>query len=169
MFAIKNDLRRKSRLVAGGHFIDVHTDLQIYSSQVKPISVKIIGVIADKMGLKQLCGEVSNEYVNADTSHKAYVPVSGPEFGSRSGQMIVIKRALYELSASGADWYRNFLKTSQHIRFAPTRFDRDAWVKLVDSGDHYEYICTYVDDFIIEYKAPEDVVELIKKEYHIKG
>ena len=58
VFAIKNDLRRKSRLVAGGHIIDVLTYLQIYSSQVKSISVKLIGVIADKMGLKQLCGDV---------------------------------------------------------------------------------------------------------------
>ena len=125
--------------MAGGHFIDVQTDLQIYSSQVKPISVKIIGVIADKMGLKQLCGEVSNEYVNADTSHKAYVPVSGPEFGSQSRQMIVIKRAL---SASGSYWYRHFSETLRHIGFASARFDGDIWIKLVKSSDHYEYICT---------------------------
>ena len=51
-FAIKHDLRRRSMLVAGGHLIDSPTDLQIYSSQVKPISVKLIGVIADKMGQK---------------------------------------------------------------------------------------------------------------------
>ena len=123
VFAIKHDLRQKSRVMAGGHLIDVPTDLQIYYSQVKPISVKLIGVIADKMGLKQLCGDVSNAYVNADTSHKVYVPVAGPKFGSRSGQMIVIKRALYGLSARGADWYRNFSKTLRHIGFAPTIFD----------------------------------------------
>ena len=64
--------------MAGGHLIDVPTDLQIYYSQVKPISVKLIGVIVDKMGLKQLCGDVSNAYVNADTSQKVYVPVSRP-------------------------------------------------------------------------------------------
>ena len=142
--------------MAGGHIIDVPTDLQIYSSQVKPISVKLIGFIAEKMGLKQLCGDVSNAYVNADTSHKVYVPVTVPEFGSRSGKMIVIKRALYGLSASGADWYRHLSKTLRHIGFSPTRFDRDVWINLADSGDHYEYICTYVDDFMIAYKAPED-------------
>ena len=80
--------------MAGVHLIDLPTDLQIYSSQVKPISVKLIGVVADKMGLKQLCGDVSTAYVNADTSHKVYVPVAGPKFGSQSGKMIVIKRAL---------------------------------------------------------------------------
>ena len=95
VFTIKHDLIWKSRLVAVGNIIYVPTYFQIYSSQVKPISVKLIGVIADKVGLKQLCGDVSNAYVNADTSHKVYVPVSGPEFGSQSGEMILIKRALY--------------------------------------------------------------------------
>ena len=111
VFAIKHDLRRKSRLVAGVHIIDVPIDLQIYSSQIKPISVKLIRVISDNMGLKQICGDVSNVYVNADTSHKVYVPVSGPEFDIQAGQMIVIKRALYGLSASRADWYRHFSTT----------------------------------------------------------
>ena len=57
----------------------------------------------------------------------------------------------------------------QHIGFAPTRFDRDVWINLDESGDRYEYICTYVDNFMIASKAPEEVMELIKKEYHIKG
>ena len=169
VFTIKHDLRRKSRIVAGGHLIYVPTYLQIYSSRLKPISVKLIGVISDKMVLKQLCGDVSNAYVNADTSHKVYVPVALPKFGSRYGKMIVIKRALYGLSARGADWYRNFSKTLRHIWFAPTIFGWDVLIKLANSGDHYEYICTYVDGFMISSKAPEDVMELIKKEHHIKG
>ena len=138
VFAIKHDLIRKSRLLAGENLIDVPTDLQIYSSQVKRISVKLIGIIADKMGLKQICGYVSNSYLNADTSHKVYVPVSGPEFGSQAGKMIVTKCALYGLSASGADWYQHFSTTLRNIIFAPTRFDRDVWIKLAESGDHYE-------------------------------
>ena len=101
VFAIKHDLRRKSRLVAGGHLIDVPTDVQVYSSMVKPISVKLVSVIADKTGMEQLCGDVSNAYVNAATSHKVYVAEAGPEFGERQGQMIVIKKALYGLAASG--------------------------------------------------------------------
>ena len=110
--------------MVGGHLIDVPTYLQIYSYQVKPISVKPIGVIADRIGLKRLCGDVSNAYVNSDTYHKVYVPVSGPKFGSQAGQMIVIKRALYWLSPSGADWYRHLSTTLRHIGFAPTGFDR---------------------------------------------
>ena len=155
--------------MAGGHLIDVPTDVQVYSSQVKPISVKLVGVISDKVGLKQICGYVSNAYVNAENSHKVYVNVAGPELGDQAGQMIVISKALYGLSASGADWYRNFSSTLWSIRFSPTRFDRDVWIKLAKSGDHYEYICTYVDGFMIASKNPDVIVDLIKKEYHIKG
>ena len=169
VFAIKHDLRRKSRLVAGGHLIDVPTDVQIYSSVVKPISVKLISVIADKVGLKQLCGDVSSAYVNAETSHKVYVRAAGPEFGEREGQMILIKKALYGLSASGADWHRHFSATLRSFGFEPTRFDKDVWIRLAKDCDHYEYICTHVDDFMIASKQPELVMELIKKEYQIKG
>ena len=83
--------------------------------------------------------------------------------------MILIKRALYGLSASRTGWYRHFLTTLRHIGFAPTRFDIDFWINLAESGDSYKYMCTYVDDFMIASKAPEDAVELTNKEYHIKG
>ena len=83
--------------------------------------------------------------------------------------MIVIKSALYGLSDSGADWYRHFSASLRRIGFAPTRFYRDVWIKLTKSGDHYEYICTYMDNFMIASKIPEDGMELIKKLYHIKG
>ena len=76
VFAIKHDLRKNSRLVTGGHLIYVPTDIQLYSSQVKPITVKLVGDISDRVGLKQLYGDVSNPYVNADSSHKGYVPIS---------------------------------------------------------------------------------------------
>ena len=137
IFAIKHDLRRKSRLVAGGHLLDVPTDVQIYSSQVKPISVKLVSVIADKMGLKQLCGDVSNAYVNAESSQKAYVPKAGYEFGSRKGMMIVIVKALYGLSASGADWHRHFSNSLRSYGFEPTRYDKDVWIQLSEDKTHY--------------------------------
>ena len=78
--------------------------------------------------------------------------------------MIVIKGALYLSSDSGADWYRHLSSTLRSIGFNPTRFYRDFWIKLVESGDHYEYICTYVDDFLVASKEPDVIMELIRKE-----
>ena len=54
---------------------------------------------------------MSNTYVNADTSHKVFFPVAGPEFGERYGKMIVINRDLYGFLASGAEWYSNLSST----------------------------------------------------------
>eukprot|EP00957_Ditylum_brightwellii_P092745 7061908-Ditylum_brightwellii.AAC.1 len=41
VFNCKQDLRRKARLVAGGHLIDL-LDNEVYSSTVKGISVKLL-------------------------------------------------------------------------------------------------------------------------------
>ena len=73
--------------------------------------------------------------------------------------MIVISKALYGLSASGADWYRHFSSTLLSIGFISMIFDRDVWIKL--AGDHYEYICIYVDDFLIASKKPDVIMDLI--------
>ena len=83
--------------------------------------------------------------------------------------MIVIKSALYVLSAIGDEWYRHFTNSLRFIEFNPMIFDRNVWIKLAEYGDHYEYICTYVEYFLISAKNPEKIMELIKKEYHIKG
>ena len=60
------------------------------------------------------------------------------------------------------------MTTLRSIGFAPTRFDRDVWINLDESGDHYEYFCTYLDKFMIASKSPDIIMDLIKKEYHIK-
>ena len=105
---------------------------------------------------------MSNSYVNSETSHKVYVKAAGPEFDDQAGQIIVIRKALYGLSASSADWYRHFSSTLQSIGFSPTRFYRDVWIKLAKYDDHYEYICTYVDDFLIASKKPDVIMNLLK-------
>lgn len=48
--------------------------------------------------------------------------------------------------------------------FKPSRVDPDLWMKETDSGEHYEYIATYVDDIIIVAKDPQTYMnQLIKK------
>ena len=71
IFDVKQDLRRKARLVAGGHLVD-SLDNNVYSSTVKGISVRVLHVLAHKMNLKLLCGDVGNAYVNAYTKELVY-------------------------------------------------------------------------------------------------
>lgn len=85
IFDVKADLRRKARLVAGGHKInaDGHSS---YSSEVRLDSIRLLNVIAKAQGLGVLTGHMGNAYLNADTKEKIYVrcgPESGPELEGR--------------------------------------------------------------------------------------
>jgi len=52
--------------------------------------------------------------------------------------------------------------------FKPTRYDKDVWIQLSENKTHNEYICTYVDDFMIAPKKLEAIMELIKKKHSSK-
>ena len=127
VFDVKHDLRRKARAVAGGHLVDA-AGIDVYSSTVKGISVKIVQVISHKMGLKLLCGDVGNAYVNAYMKEKVYVPVAGPEFGDKAGCCVIIWKALYGLAGSCKVWHSHFSDTLRGLGFIPTRYDSDVWI-----------------------------------------
>ena len=100
IFDVKADtLRRKARLVAGGHLLEA-LGVDVYSSTVKSISVKLLHVIAHSAKLDALCGDIGNAFPNAYTNEKVYVPKAGTEFGERAGMYIVIKKAVYGLCSS---------------------------------------------------------------------
>ena len=63
--------------------------------------------------------------------------------------MAVITRALYVLTTS-ADRFRTLLADFlRSVGFSPSRYDRGVWMKLRQSKDGYDYVCTHVDDFKI--------------------
>ncbi|MGH3056579.1 MAG: reverse transcriptase domain-containing protein, partial [Gaiellaceae bacterium] len=121
IFNVKADLRRKARLVIGGHVIDA-SHLNSYSSVVKGISIRLLALIAKANTLKCLCGDVGNAYVNAPTREKIYTR-AGPEFGDREGQIVTLVKALYGLQTSGAEWQAYFSDSLRALEFKPTRYD----------------------------------------------
>ena len=126
IFAVKQDLRRKARLVIGGHLVDV-LDNNLYSSTVKGISVKILHVIAHQQQLKLLCGDVGNAFVNAHTNELVFTK-AGPEFGDKEGMVLIIRKALYGLKSSAECWHSHFADSLRGLRFMPTRCDPDVWI-----------------------------------------
>ena len=52
--------------------------------------------------------------------------------------------------------------------FEPTRYDNDVWIKLRPDGSGYDYICTYVDDFLIVAKDAWQHMKELQKVYSIK-
>jgi hypothetical protein len=148
IFDIKPDLRRKARIVAGGH--------------------KVNAVIAKAQGLEVLAGDVGNAYLNADTKEKVYVKC-GPEFGpALEGCFAIIKKSLYGLKSSGARWHAHFETTLHTLGFVPTRFDHDVWIKMRADNSGYDYISTYVDDFLITAKDPWEYMKKLQEVYVIK-
>ena len=102
IFDIKmgENFRRKARMVAGGHTTTNPSSIT-YSSVVSRDSVRIALTIAALNGLKVLGCDIQNAYLTAKCREKIWT-IAGPEFGSDSGKIMIIVRALYGLKSSGA-------------------------------------------------------------------
>ena len=117
---VKQDLKHKCRLVAGGHLIDA-LNHDIYSTTVKSISVKLLQVIAHKANLEILRGDIGNAYVNAYTNEKVY-PIAGNKFGKATkGSIVIIMWALYGLCTSSERWHKHLANELRGFNFKPTR------------------------------------------------
>jgi hypothetical protein len=166
VFDVKHDLRRKSRLVAGGHMTAPPKD-SVYSGVVTLRSLRLCMLLAELNGLKVEAADVGNAYLEAYTKEKVYI-VAGPEFGDRQGHILIIIKALYGLRTSGARFHEKFADTLTAMTFFPCFADPDVWMK--DCGTHYEYVCVYVDDLAVMMKEPQDFFDALKRrKYKLKG
>ena len=147
VYDIKNDLTYKARLVCNGSHVDPR-GLSTRATVVKSISVRLLDLIADELGLQVLCGDIGNAFIQAMTKEKIYTRV-GPEFGSSAFSMAISTRTLYGLTTS-AERFRTLLADFlRSLGFSPSRYDRDVWMRLTDAKDGHDYIYTHVDDFKI--------------------
>lgn len=136
---------------------------------MKGISVRVLHVIAHKMNLKLLCGDVGNAYVNAYTNELVYSKC-GKEFGANlEGKTLIIKKALYGLRSSSERWWSHFADTLRGLGFKNTRYDKDVWLRASKCGTHYEYVCTHSDDFMIAARNAQSIMNDIKATYNVKS
>ena len=72
IFDVKQeDLRRKARLVAGGHVVQ-SSMWESYASVVQQRTIRILETIALNEGLSFVTGDIGNAFVQADTNEKIY-------------------------------------------------------------------------------------------------
>jgi hypothetical protein len=83
------DFTCKAGLVAGGHMTDTPSSVT-YSSIVSLDRVRIALMIAVLNDLDILAADIGNTNLNAETREKVYA-ITGPAFGSREGQTVIIK------------------------------------------------------------------------------
>ena len=164
---VKQDLRHKFRLVAGGHLIN-SLDCDIYSTTVKSISVKLLQLIAHKANLEILCGNIGNACVNAYTNEKVYA-IAGDEFGKAIKGSVVIKvQALYGLRTSSERWHAHLADTLRGFNFKPTRYNNNLWIRQHGDSNCYNYIYINVDDFMAVGKRAQRIMDEIKSVYTVK-
>ena len=93
----------------------------------------------------------------------------GSEFGAKAGCVALLVKALYGLTTSAHQQWRNMLADFlRSMGFKPARFDRDVWMRERDSADGYDYICTHVDDFKIVAKDAFQWLDHIKAQFLVK-
>ena len=167
IFEVKQDGRRKARLVAGGHLVDPR-GINSRSTVVKGISVRLLDLIAHRDNLPILCGDIGNSFITADCLEKVYSR-AGAEFGDREGAVMIFKKALYGLRSSSRAFRAHFADFLRSMGFSATRYDRDVWMRAREEPDGYDYICTHVDDFKIVAKDPERWKSLISAAFMLKS
>jgi hypothetical protein len=165
VFDVKFDLRRKARLVAGGHQTDPPKE-DVYSGVVAMETIRMGFVVAAMNGLQVCAADVGNAFLYGITRERVFV-VAGPEFGHLEGRKMIIYKGLYGLKSSGARFHEHLAAKLRSLGYKPSRPDPDFWIKKV--GDRYEYIATYVDDILAFGINPMEIIEEIKKSYVLKG
>ena len=115
----------KGRLVAGGHMTDTPNTLT-YSSVVSRDSVHIALTIAALNELSVMACDIQNGYLTAGCRERIWTR-AGPEFGSESGSIMIVKKALYGLKGSGAAFRAHLAEKLQDIGFIPTHAEPDVW------------------------------------------
>lgn len=167
IFDIKQqDLRRKARLVVGGHVID-SSEHQTFSSTIQDISVRIMMIIAVQNALSFMTADIGNAFCTAPCAEKIWTR-AGAEFGSRAGSTVTLKRALYGLKTASRSYHEFFGDCLLRMGFTPSRADQDLWWRKSDDYNGYDYIATHVDDIICVARDPSKYMAEIETEFKLR-
>ena len=166
IFDVKFDLRKKARLVAGGHLTSPPKE-DLYSGVVDLMTVRLGHMLAAINGLQVCAADIGNAFLYGKTREKVFV-IAGKEFGAEmAGAPLIIDRGLYGLRSSSARFHEHLSAKLRALGYRPSKADTDFWIK--ECPDHYEYIATYVDDVLVYSKRPLDVIKALQEDYILKG
>ena len=103
IFEVKLHLRRKARLIIGGHVVK-SSGHEVYASTMQSVSARILMIIAAAEKLDVMTGDIGNAYLNTNTKEKIYSR-AGAEFGvvgiMAERNLLEVIEALYGLPTSG--------------------------------------------------------------------
>jgi Reverse transcriptase (RNA-dependent DNA polymerase) len=129
---------RKARIVANGNETSPPPGIT-YASVVSRDSVRVALLYASLNDIDVLSCDVGNAYLNTNCREKLWVE-AGPEFGSDEGSVMIIRKALYGLSSSGAAAWRAMVsQTLIEQGYVNTIADSDVWRRYRVTEDGFEY------------------------------
>ena len=163
----KFDLRCKAKLVASGNLTPPTTD-NAYSGIVSLDGVRTVLFLAELNGLQLCAADIGNAYLESKTREKLAV-IAGPEFGELEGHTLVVYKALYGTRTGGNRFAEKLADDLLDLGFFQSQVDPAIWMR--DCGDHYEYLCTWVDDLIFASKNPMWLMKALEEKcnYKLKG
>ena len=171
IFDMKQDSRRKARLVMGGHVLDSST-METYASVMKAISERLLLVIASANNYELLAGDIKNAYLYANCDIDVYTRV-GPKFklaGYKElseGCLAKIERALYGLPTSGQNWHIHLDETLRGMGFKPTRYDPNVYMRSNKDSSSYDYLGCHTNDITVMAKDAQAVIDQLMRSYEI--
>ena len=128
IFDVKmEDLRRKARLVCGGHVTEAPAAVT-YSTVVSRETVRMALTLAALNDLKVKSGDIQNAYITAPCQEKIWT-VLGPEWGADAGKKAILVRAAYGLRSSGAAFRNHLASCMRHLGYSNSKADPDLWMR----------------------------------------
>jgi hypothetical protein len=121
VFDVKQSLKYKARLVAGGH-MTTPPKASVHSGVVSLRSIRLALLAGEVNGLETWVGDIAVAYLEAYTKEQVYF-VAGPEFGELSGHTLLINKALYGLRTSGARFHERLSDSLRAMNFIPCKAD----------------------------------------------
>jgi Reverse transcriptase (RNA-dependent DNA polymerase) len=107
-------------------------------------------LIAPMNDLEIVAADVGNANLNADCQEKIWF-IAGPEFGTKKGKVLIIRKALYGLKSSGAAWRALFSSTLHELGYTPSKGNPDVYLHpaVKANGTQYcEMLLVCVDDIL---------------------
>ena len=138
VFDVKFDLRRKARLVTGGHLTQPIFNDAPYTGIASIKSIRVSVFLAKLNGLDIRTADVGNAFLMALTGEKLYI-IAGPKFRELEDHCLIVFKALYGLRTSGARWAEKLADSLQDQGFISSYADPAIWMR--EQEDYWTYIC----------------------------
>eukprot|EP00957_Ditylum_brightwellii_P165554 12603521-Ditylum_brightwellii.AAC.2 len=131
----------------------------VWFSVVNTKSVRTIIFLAMLNDMRILTADISSAYLMAETREKMYTKL-GPELGNQDGKHAIIRKALYGLVGSCAQFHHHLCGEMAKLGFAPSKVDQDLWMR--DADNHYKYIAKYIGNILIVARNSMAILDQLK-------